>query len=69
MNVYTCDDHDNVWVGGASVIIAETEDRARELLDAELKQRGLRGSDLRPYTLRRLSATIPGAYVLHDGNY
>jgi hypothetical protein len=42
LNVYTCDDHDGVWpVGGASVVIAETEDMARDLLKAALREHGI----------------------------
>lgn len=32
LNVYTCDDHDGHWVGTASVVVAETEEIARDLL-------------------------------------
>lgn len=69
MNVYICDDHDNHYVGVASVVVAETEEQAREILDAELARHGLRGFDKSPYTLRKLNLAEPKAVVMQDGDY
>jgi hypothetical protein len=67
LNVYTCTDHDGHWVGVASVVVAETEDIARDLLKAELRGHGL-NADL-PFTLRRINIAHPRAFVLQDGDY
>lgn len=69
MNVYTCTDHDNLYVGGASVIVAESEDEARRLLDAELRSRRLKDHAASPYTLELIEAGTPRAIVLRDGDY
>jgi len=67
MNVYTCVDHDNHYVGVASVVVAETEEQARDLLKAELRGHGL-NPDV-PFTLRKINITDPRAFVLQDGDY
>jgi hypothetical protein len=67
MKVWTCNDHDGHWVGTASVIVADTEDQARELLKAELKEHGL--DFHKPFTLRRINTSRPKAFVLQDGDY
>ncbi len=67
MNIYTSVDHDGHWVGVASVVVADTEDHARELLRAELKIHGLDPD--KPFTLRQINADAPRAFVLQDGDY
>ena len=67
MNVYTCTDHDGHWVGGASVIVANSEHEARELLKAELYEHGLDSN--KPFTLRQINTEKPRAFVLQDGDY
>jgi hypothetical protein len=67
LNVYTCVDHDGHWVGVASVVVAETEDVARDLLKSELKEHGL--DHTKPFTLRRINTAHPKALVLQDGDY
>ena len=67
MNVYTCTDHDAHWVGGASVVVAPSEEIARRLLLVELQAHGLSGN--RPFTLRQINTDEPRAFVLHDGDY
>jgi hypothetical protein len=68
--VWTCTDHDGHWpVGVASVIVANKEEEARALLDAELELRGLLGHVQKPYALKRLDITTPIARILNDGNY
>lgn len=67
LNVYTCNDHDGHWVGAASVVVAETEEIARDLLKAELKEHGL--DYHKPFTLRRINTSHPKAFVLQDGDY
>lgn len=70
MKAFVCTDHDYHYpVGVASVIIAENEDQARSLLDAQLRERGLSPHADEPYTLQTLSLDEPKALVLHDGNY
>lgn len=68
MNVYVCTDHDIHYpVGGASVVVAETEDEARRLLSAALTGCGLNGTD--PFTLAKLELGSARAIVLRDGEY
>lgn len=68
LRVFICTDHDLVWpVGCASVVLAESEAHARELLDKQLRQHGLKGHDEEPYTLTEISG--PCAVILNDGNY
>jgi hypothetical protein len=65
MNVYTCNDHDAVWpVGCASVVIAETEKEARELLDKALVDDGLAPHKKHPYSLDEVRLDIPSATIL-----
>ena len=41
MRVFICKSHDGVWLSGCSVVLAESEKEARELLDAELQDNNL----------------------------
>lgn len=66
LKVFTCDDHDGVWLGGASVVVAASEDDARRLLAAELQSRNLRTERM---TLRQLDLRSASVNVLWDGNY
>lgn len=68
MKVFVCTDHDSHYVGGASVIIAENEEQARELLDRELRLNGL-NPQKSAYTLKEISLAYPHAKVLHTGDY
>lgn len=67
MRVFTCTDHDNHWVGVASVVVAEDEDAARIMLAAEIATHGLDGS--KPFTLQELDTNFPHAMILQDGDY
>lgn len=70
MKLFTCVDHDCVYpVGVASIVIAENEAQARELLDAALVERRLSPSSVEPYTLVEVALTAPQAVVLRDGDY
>lgn len=75
MNVYACRYHAGHWVGTASVIVAETELQAYELLRAELIKHGLESEILRNEkrgempTLQLLDITNPRAIVLQNGDY
>ena len=65
---YACNDHDSHYpVGCASVVVAENEEQARELLDAQLVANGLKPHKLAPYTLREVKAGE--AVVLANGVY
>ena len=66
LRAWTCTNHDLVYpTGGASVVVAETEERAVELLTAALAERGLGGE----FDLDVLDLSEPGAKVLCDGDY
>ncbi len=68
MDVFVSTDHDGHYpVGVASVVVAEDEERARLLLNEELKAHGL--SPAVKYTLRRLNTGAERAFVLLDGDY
>lgn len=67
MKIFTCQDHAGRWpVGTASLIFAETEERAEELLRAELIARHLSPDD---FTLIEELPDIERAIVLRDGDY
>jgi hypothetical protein len=68
LKIYVCTDHDGHWpVGVCSVIVAFTEESAREMLKDELRDHGL--DPEKPFTLRQLNLTNPKAFVLLDGEY
>ncbi len=68
VKLFTCVDHDGVWpVGVASVVVAGSEDEARDLLKVELRSQGLDSS--KPFTLSEISAERPRAFVLMNGDY
>lgn len=75
MNVYTCNDHVGHGVGAASVIVAENELQAYELLRAELIENGLNTEVLSAEkkgempTFKLLDVTKPQAIVLQNGDY
>ncbi len=70
LRVYVCTNHDCHYpVGVASIIVAATEADAIELLDEQLRNRGLRGHKEYPYTLTQIYTIVPQAIVLQDGNY
>ena len=69
MKIYVCTDHDGMYVGVASVVLANNLAEATTLLDAELDRYGLKGSEEHPYTLTKIPQTQPAAVVLQDGDY
>lgn len=66
MRLFTCVDHASVWVGGASIVVASSENEARLLLSMELTSRHLEPG---PFTLKEVSLGEAGAIVLRDGDY
>jgi hypothetical protein len=61
-------DHDGFYpVGVCSLIVAESEKQARELLIAELNRVGFNGQ--KPFNLTLIDTTKPSADILLDGNY
>lgn len=68
MQIYVCDDHEGHYPAGVcSVIVAEHEDQAKDLLRAELRSHGLDPN--KRFTLRRLNTNEPRAFVILDGDY
>lgn len=66
LEVYTSADFTGHYpVGASAVVVAHSEDEARELLGAALKEHGLKFNG----TLRRINITTPRAFVLTDGDY
>lgn len=72
-SVWVCTDHASHFVGGASVVVAESELHARGLLDKELIEHGLKPYADEPYTLKLLNTDDDMAdgyaIVLRDGDY
>lgn len=67
MEVYVCTDHaGHNPVGVCSIVFANSEHEARELLQVELREHCL---DRGNFTLRKLSMDKPKAFVLNDGEY
>ena len=67
MKVFTCTDHDSIYpVGCCSIVVAPTEELARQLLQVELDSRRLGGRD---FTLQEVDLTLSRATVLLDGSY
>lgn len=70
LRLWICTDHDHHYpVGCASVVVAETEEAARQLLDRALLAAGLKPSPIYPYTLQEVPLGEPQAVILCDGNY
>lgn len=68
MRTFASNDHDAFYgVPRASVVLAETEEEARQKLDVALVKAGLKPFAQEPYTLREIQ---PGqAVVLATGDY
>jgi hypothetical protein len=68
MKVFYCTDHKTHYpVGGSSVVVAQDEEQARQMLKDALKLEGLgwRGDE----QLVELNTSVPGARVLDNGDY
>lgn len=67
MKLFSCTDHDTHWpVGGASIVLAENQELAMELLDAALMKHALVGFKGQPYTLVEIDLTKSQAVVLNE---
>ena len=71
MKVFYCTNHDrhSPTGGGASVMVAQDEQQARELLDAELLKDDLSTSRVHPYKITELDTKVPAAKILCNGDY
>lgn len=70
MRIYVCLDHDGHWpVGVASLVFANDEDQARQLLDEQLRVAHLKPYADEPYTLVEMELFPARAMVLLDGEY
>lgn len=70
MRLWTCNDFKGHWpVGSAAVVLAENEDRARELLDAAIKGRSLPDGLQSDEPIVEVDMGVEQAIVLCDGNY
>ena len=68
MSVYICKDHDYFWpVGVCSVVVADDEHEAKELLSAALHERGL--DETKPFTLQVIDIYAKKAHIILDGEY
>lgn len=69
MKVYTCVDHEGMWVGVASIVVAEDEKHAKRLLNKELKTYNLKSWKEHPYHLVLVNTDESKAVVLQNGDY
>lgn len=71
VKLWTCTDHNTYWpVGGASIVIAATEDEARAMLNAALLEKGLEDkAGEKPFTLTEVELDQHGCVILDDGQY
>jgi len=70
MKVFTCNDHEGFWPAGtASVIVAESEEQARKVLIAALKNIGLDQDENFTLQSLELNPKEPYAKILRDGDY
>ena len=66
MKVWTTNDFTGHWpVGTSAVVIAQSEDRARELIERAVEKCGLKFDG----TLREVPSDEEAAIILRDGNY
>ena len=67
MRVWTSTDFEGVWpVGTAALVVAATEEEARETLSLAIKKEGLPKSE---FTLQEIELSERAAYVLNNGDY
>lgn len=67
MKLFTCNDHRGHWpVPTASVVVAGSEEEAREMLTKELKDRGI---DDDRFTLTEINPNKKQTIILSDGEY
>ena len=69
MRIFYCPSHDGVYLTGCSIIVAPDVQKAQEMLDKELKQRGLQQSHEWAYDLIELDYTLSQVLVLQNGDY
>lgn len=68
MKLFKCTDFEGHWpVGVAAIVMAETEEQARDLLAMDLKAQGLGEQD--EFNLVEVSTNAAGVHILNDGNY
>lgn len=68
MNVYYSKDFEGHYpVGAAALVVAKNKGAARKLLDQQLDSEGLKQS--KPYTLHKVSVSVPRVIMLLDGDY
>lgn len=66
MNVYEVR-HEGHYLGGLSVVVAESEERALSLTKFALVERGLSSNNV--YVARKLNLEVERCFVLDDGDY
>lgn len=69
MNVYTCTQFTGHWpVGSAAVVVADSPEKAAQLLNAKLREEGLKG-DAAPFEMKAVPITAGFVDVLCNGDY
>jgi len=69
LKVFYCTDHDAHYVGGVSLVKAKDRHEGKRLLDAQLKEAGLKTFREKKYTLVEVPREEAWAIILHDGDY
>jgi hypothetical protein len=70
LNLYTCTGFTGHYpVGTSAIIIAPSEERARLLLDQELKKYGLGRGDGEKHNMFVVPLDKQAAIILNDGDY
>ena len=68
MKVFVCNDHEGLWpVPTASIVIAENEGQAFDMLQKELKEK--HGIDDDCFTLTEINTNEKSVKVLSNGDY
>lgn len=66
LNVYEVR-HAGIWLGGLSIVVAESEEKALALTKFALVERSLSADNIQ--VVRKLNLTEPNCFVLNDGDY
>lgn len=69
MKVFICKSHDGHCLDGQSIIVADTIDEAKLLLDEALVEAGLKPSNDRPYELEAVDLSQSHVIILNNGEY
>jgi hypothetical protein len=67
--IFVCKDHDSRFHWCASIVLADDEQDAMDLLDVELINKGLKPYARHRYTFTQIDPKQYSAYILCNGDY